>query len=82
MLFFDFRCGNCGLVFEGHVPSSQRTHECPVCTDTAIRLIGVPVIDPRLGVDPAFGTMADKWAKTHRQRRNAEREYAKEHGIN
>lgn len=72
---YDFECKNsaCGEIFEELVYSHElEIQKCPICDSPSRRLIGTPRIDPRLGLDPAFSTMGDKWAKIRRQRKQIE----------
>lgn len=78
---FDFECGRCSKVFEDLVKPDQHTTECPWCGDpSARRLITGTRIDPRLGLDPAFATVGDRWARIREQRRRIEEAKARDHG--
>ena len=79
LLLFDFLCANEHLQ-EVLVQSEVHTRTCPACGGESIRLIPTPRIDPRLGVDPAFGTMSDKWARKHQQARRLDETREREHG--
>jgi hypothetical protein len=80
LLMKDARCGSCSAVFEDLVPTPATTTTCPKCGGEAKVLISCPRLDPRMGVDPTFGTMADKWARTHRQQAAKARRMKQEHG--
>lgn len=80
LLLFDFRCTECALLYEVLVQSEVKTRPCETCGGESIRLIPTPRIDPRLGIDPAFSTMADKWARKHEQARHLDEAREREHG--
>lgn len=81
LLAFDFRCQQCTAVFDDMVKPDVYEAPCPSCGATGVRLVSMPRIDPRLGTDPdGFPTMADKWAKTHEQRKRVEERREREHG--
>jgi len=73
---FDFLCKNtdCGHQFEELVHYDDiASTVCPECGGPTRRLIGAPMIDPRLGLDAAnWPTMGDKWARIRRQRKQIE----------
>jgi putative FmdB family regulatory protein len=78
---FDFECNACKAVFEELVHTdTPETAKCKCGSSETTRLIGAPRIDPRLGLDPDFATMSDKWAKTRYQRAKIERKQADSHG--
>lgn len=82
-ILYEWRCEDCGTKFSDLAkPEVQSvTHEG--CGGTAPRVLSSGHIDPRLGVDPdGFPTMADKWARTHRQRAKVEEKKARDHGPN
>ncbi len=67
MPLYDFECP-CGTVFEELVPMSRRKKAtCPQCGGTAKQKISSVRLDPRLGLDPGFPTMIDRWDRTHRK---------------
>ena len=72
---FDFECQNpdCSHTFEELVKyEEQGSVLCPLCNHSTKRLIGAANIDPKLGIDPNYPTMYDKWARTRRQRKQIE----------
>lgn len=79
MPFYDFKCP-ADHVFEDMVPVAQTTLPCPTCGAAARRLVSLPMIDPRLGLDPAFRTVGDRWAKIREQRKRIEEARARDHG--
>ncbi len=62
---YEWRCKTCDHKFDAMTKPDVRVHECPKCGEESKRLISCPRIDPKLGLDPAFGTMADKWERTY-----------------
>ncbi len=68
MILYDYRCPNCGGVFEA-LNSMTKRHcaVCPSCDSISTRFTRTaPTIDPRMGVDPDFPTMAKRWDKKQR----------------
>lgn len=85
MILYDHTCPNCGAVFEAFRQSSdsQEKVECTVChtTDFALKHIGTPRIDPRLGTDASgFPSMGAKWVKRRKQHQRMEERRNREHG--
>lgn len=75
MPLYDFQCTNegCKHNFDELQSVSAPFPACERCGAPTKRLIGTTHIDPRLGLDPTgFPTMADKWARTRRQRAKSE----------
>ena len=72
LLMFDFECRGCGVIFEDLIPSTENTAKCPECGDLGNRLIASPRLDWRMGADPEFATMGDKWARMQKQRQKSE----------
>lgn len=82
LILYDFKCTNCEHKFEEMVKSSQLSIPCPNCSSESKRLISAPRLDPRMGLDPEGNpTMADRWAKTRKQRAQIEKKHYKEHGT-
>ena len=79
-MFFDFRCTSCGIKFEGFVKPDVLETPCD-CGGTATRTISAPRIDPRMGIDPDFKTMADKWSKLRQQRAKSDKAHYERHGT-
>lgn len=77
---FDFRCESCG-VWEDMVKPDVFVAPCPACGKDSNRIISGTRLDPRMGVDPDFATMADKWAKQRTKRAKIDRAHYKEHGT-
>ena len=67
LILYEWRCRSCDTKFDEMTYSDVRTCECPECGGEADRLLSAGHIDPRLGIDPAFATMRDKWARTQEQ---------------
>lgn len=82
MLLDDFECRHCSHVFEELAARDEpESVKCPKCgTAGATRLIACPRIDPRLGVDPAFSTMGDKWVRKRTQQKKIEERRKRDHG--
>ena len=78
-IFFEFRC-DCGTKFSDLVKPDVMTAQCPDCGFTARRILSAPTIDPRLGADPDFPTMADQWAKVRYQQKRIEDKKARSLG--
>jgi putative FmdB family regulatory protein len=76
MRMYDFECTShsCGHTFEELVKYEDADKlPCPLCNNPTRRLIGAPMIDPKLGLDAAnWPTMGDKWARIRRQRKQIE----------
>lgn len=68
MPLYDYRCPD-GHEFEASRPLGERASaECKECGGTAKQVIShAPVLDPRMGVDKDFPTMAKKWDEKHRK---------------
>lgn len=64
-ILFDFKCPDCGLIFEKLVHSFEKTTKCPHCfKEQAERQISAPRLDWRhMGVSYDFPTSAGKWTK-------------------
>lgn len=73
---YEFRCLNsdeCGHVFDEYVAYEDiHTVKCPDCGSDSRKQISATQVDPRLGLDPSFPTMQDKWARIRRQRAKIE----------
>lgn len=68
---FDFECPACGNSFEDYVDDKKRKIPCTTagCDGKAVRQLATPRIDWRkMGLDPAFQTASDKWAKAAAKR--------------
>ena len=75
---YDFRCSN-GHVSEKLVRSSVKQIDCPICRQSAIRLVSAP----RAALDVISGDFPGatlKWARQRQQKIKAERRYADSHG--
>jgi putative FmdB family regulatory protein len=81
-ILYEWRCNDakCNTKFDAMAPMSQVVGQCPTCGGTAKRLISAPTIDPRLGVDPDFGTLGDKWAKKMERKAKDAKKRQLEHG--
>lgn len=79
-IVFDFRCRGCKAKFEGFVKPDVKTTSCPNCSCTADRLISTPTIGLS-GTDPDFPSSYDKWEKTQKQKRDNDKKFYKEHGV-
>ena len=79
-ILFDFRCEVCSNIFESMVKPDVFSAACPECGGESQRLISAPRLDPRLGLDPSFSTMSDKWARKHYQQRRIEDKRARRDG--
>lgn len=80
MILYEWRCKDCSHKFDKFAKMDVKTTDCPVCGKEAKRLISTPRFDPKLGLDPAFGTMADKWEKTYMSGVRAANKRRDEHG--
>jgi putative FmdB family regulatory protein len=72
---YEFKCVHpeCEHNFDEYVAYEDiPSVKCPECGSPTHRLITAPRIDPRLGLDPSFPTMQDKWARVRRQRAKIE----------
>ena len=78
---YDFRCTECNAKFEALVKPDIYVTSCHDCAGNAKRLISSPRMDPRLGVDPDFPGAYGKWEKTQRQKRQVEKRYYRDHGV-
>jgi putative FmdB family regulatory protein len=81
LLLDDYSCRACGKVFEELAAhDAPETVTCPECgKNEATRLVACPRIDPRLGVDPAFSTLGDKWMRKRAQQKRIEERRHREH---
>lgn len=77
---FEFYCNSCKTVFDGFVKPDKHEESCPICGTVSKRVVSAPRLDMRMGVDPAFSTMADKWDRMHDQGRKVDEKRAEEHG--
>lgn len=81
LVLFDHRCSECSKVFEELVErDGPKTANCPDCGGLADRQLGSLRMDPKLGVDPSYPTMADKWVKRRLQHQRIEEKRKREHG--
>jgi putative FmdB family regulatory protein len=80
LLLFEFRCTQCSTKHDELVHSDVFSAECPRCGGESMRIVSTPRIDPRLGVDPDFCTMSDKWARKHENTRKLQEQKEREHG--
>jgi putative FmdB family regulatory protein len=83
VILYSYSCPSCEQDFDEFAPLAEcsRAAPCPSCGGFSPRKITFPTIDPRLGVDPDFPTLADKWARTHHSRSLHEKKKEREHGI-
>jgi putative FmdB family regulatory protein len=72
MPIYRYRC-ECGKEFEA-IRSVEKREEAPclACGRKGKHLISAPHFDPKMGLDPAFATFSDKWAKS-REKASKER---------
>lgn len=80
LILYDFECQQCTHTFDDLVKSDVYQAPCPQCGHNATRLISTPRLDPRLGIDPAFPTMGDRWAKVREERARHEARRERDHG--
>lgn len=82
LLLDDFECRECKTEFEELADrNAPETVKCPQCGQlNARRLITGTRIDPRLGVDPSYSTLGDKWVKRRDQQKKIEERRKREHG--
>ena len=80
MILYEWRCKSCNHKFDRFAKMTETATDCPECGRLAKRLISAPTIDPRLGVDPTFGTLGDKWAKKMENRAKEAKRRQLEHG--
>lgn len=80
-IIFDFRCTTCDHRFEQMVKPDVHDFPCEKCGSQSKRLISAPRIDPRLGINPDFPGAYGKWEKTQRQKRQIEKKYYDNHGV-
>jgi putative FmdB family regulatory protein len=66
---YDYHCPHCDRYFEALAESTERHfHHCHHCEGTAQLVIrSVPMLDPRMGVDKDFPTMAKRWDEKHKK---------------
>jgi putative FmdB family regulatory protein len=79
-MVFEFYCEDCNKIFDGFVKPDKHEESCPNCKAMCHRVVSSPRLDMRMGVDPDFSTMADKWDKMHNQGRKIDEKRAEEHG--
>jgi putative FmdB family regulatory protein len=80
LMMFDFECQD-GHRFEELVSSKVRKITCPTCGDPAYRQISAPRIDyTGMAMTDGMETAADRFAKSHEQRRAIEERNYKNHG--
>lgn len=66
MPLYEYNC-SCGEVYDTLSSVANReSNPCPKCGLTGKPTIGPSHFDYRMGVDPDFPTMADRWAKLQR----------------
>jgi putative FmdB family regulatory protein len=82
VILYEWRCNDarCNTKFDRMAKMSQTVTTCPECGGQARRLISSPTLDYRMGVDPDFGTMGDKWAKRLEDRAKEAHRRKIEHG--
>lgn len=70
MAMYDYKCSKCEHRFEELRKLAERKETaCPKCQSPAHQVItGVPMLDPRLGTDPAFASLSRKWERTQRRK--------------
>ncbi len=75
LLMFDFLC-DAGHQSEDLVKSDITETVCPTCGQPAYRQISAVRSDWRtMGLDPAFSSASDKWAKMQEQKARKEDSY-------
>lgn len=81
-LLDDYQCRSCQRVFEELADrNAPETVKCPQCGQfNPERLITGTRIDPRLGCDPAYATLGDRWVKRRDQQKKIEERRYREHG--
>lgn len=64
---YDYSCEHCGHSFEALVEVEERKFQsCPECDGRAKQALRkVPMLDPRMGIDPDFPTAYRNWANKH-----------------
>lgn len=66
MPIYDYRCDSCGEGFEAQRSVAARhTAGCGCGGVGGLVIVRAPSLDPRMGVDPDFATMARRWDKKH-----------------
>jgi len=79
-MFFDFKCHTCGHEYEGFVKPDVLEEPCSQCGHTATRLVSAPRAELP-GTDPAFPGAYDKWERVRKQKREIDKKFYKEHGV-
>jgi putative FmdB family regulatory protein len=68
MPLYEYKC-ECGNRFSQLKKVEERdTAPCPECGTWAKHAITPVNFDPKMGLDPAFATFSDKWAKKQRNK--------------
>lgn len=80
MILYDFRCNSCETRFDEFARIDDTVIPCPECGQDARRLISTPRFDPKMGLDPDFATLSDKWAKRKEASAREAQRRAVEHG--
>lgn len=80
-ILYDWRCLSCDTKYDALVKSDVFNHPCPECGGDSKRLISTPHFDPKMGLDPDFGTFGDKWAKKNKQKVEQDKKFHKDHGV-
>jgi putative FmdB family regulatory protein len=80
LLLFDFRCTNCGEKFEEYVRPDVKAKPCPKCASEGKRIISGTRLDIRMGIDPDFSTMGDKWERSYMSGVREAQKRQQEHG--
>lgn len=72
---FEFRCNDCGVVFDALVDDKDRHQgcKCPNCEGWGDYKISAPRFDE--------GIMSDKWVKTRQSHMKKERKNMERHGT-
>lgn len=78
---WDYECPSCGCVEERVTCRDEvNSQNCQACGGPMTKLLAAPHFDYRMGVDTAYGTFGDKWARMQRQKAAIAAKKRLEHG--
>jgi hypothetical protein len=81
MALHSFRCQYDSTRWQTEIDDNETLYSpCPKCGHLAARIVNMAHIPLSMGADTGFPTMADKWARIHKQQGRLAARLKKEHG--
>lgn len=75
LMYFDFRCTDCGLKFDDLVNQEDTRIPCESCGEPAIRVMSTPNLSNKME------SRHNIWVKQNRQKIEQDKKFYKDHGA-